>query len=302
METKTIENICIVGTSFMGSQIGLYCAVNGYAVQMTDISKAAMRRAAMEHHRVLESRVEQGQLTTDQMNFILGKINFVDDINEAVANADLVIESVVERLEVKREVFAQLDRITPKHTILATNSSSIKISAIEDATQRPDKVLNLHFYTPIHLRPIVELMRGTKTSEDTIEAVQQLTANMKLFPLIVQKESTGFIFNRVWRAIKKETMDLVNEGVASHEDVDRAWIIATGMPMGVFGLMDMVGLDVVRDIEMIYYRESGDEKDLPPSLLLDKIEKNELGIKTGKGFYTYPDPDFQKPEWLRGKS
>ena len=118
--------------------------------------------------------------------------------------------------------------------------------------------------------------------------------------LLVRKESTGFLSNRVWRAIKKECLHLVDDGVASHEDVDRAWMIAVGMPIGPFGLMDMVGLDVVWDIEMVYYRESGDASDAPPQLLLNKIESGELGVKVGKGFYTYPDPAFHDPSWLKG--
>ena len=121
-----------------------------------------------------------------------------------------------------------------------------------------------------------------------------------LTPLLVHKESTGFLFNRVWRAIKKECLHLVDDGVASYEDVDRAWIIAFGTPTGPFGLMDMIGLDVVRDIEMVYYRESGDVSDAPPQLLLDKIARGELGLKTGTGFYSYPHPAFQTPGWLKG--
>lgn len=143
-------------------------------------------------------------------------------------------------------------------------------------------------------------MRGTATSDDTVEGARQFAHDVGLTPLLVLKESTGFLFDRVWRAIKKECLHLVDEGVASHEDVDRAWMIVFGMPLGPFGLMDMVGLDVVRDIEMVYYHESGDESDLPPRLLLDKIEKGELGIKTGKGFYGYPNPAYQDPSWLKG--
>ena len=157
----------------------------------------------------------------------------------------------------------------------------------------------MHFYPPVHKRPMVELMRGTDTSDETIEQARKFALNIGMTPLMVRKESTGFIFNRVWRAIKKECLHLVDEGVASHEDVDRAWMIAIGMPVGPFGLIDMVGLDVVRDIEMVYYRESGDESDAPPKLLLEMIEKGELGVKTGKGFYSYPDPAFQQPGWLR---
>lgn len=116
----------------------------------------------------------------------------------------------------------------------------------------------------------------------------------------VRNENTGFVVNRVWRAIKKEILQLVNDGVASHEDVDRAWMLATKAPIGPFGLMDMVGLDVVRDIEMVYCRESGDASDAPPRILLDKIARGELGLKTGKGTYSYPNPAFQTPGWLKG--
>jgi 3-hydroxybutyryl-CoA dehydrogenase len=146
----------------------------------------------------------------------------------------------------------------------------------------------------------VELMRGAKTSDETVDRVHRFAWSVGLTPLLVRKESTGFIFNRVWRAIKKECLHLVDDGVASHEDVDRAWMVLLGTPAGPFGLMDMVGLDVVQDIEMVYYGESGDESDVPPKLLLDKIERGELGMKTGKGFYTYPNPAFQDPAWLKG--
>jgi 3-hydroxybutyryl-CoA dehydrogenase len=158
----------------------------------------------------------------------------------------------------------------------------------------------MHFYAPVWQRPMVELMGGTVTSADTLTRARHFARTIGLTPLLVRKESTGFLFNRVWRAIKKECLHLVDDGVASHEDVDRAWMILTGMPTGPFGLIDMIGLDVVRDIELVYYHESGDATDAPPPLLLDKIAEGALGMKTGKGFYTYPNPAFQAPGWLQG--
>jgi 3-hydroxybutyryl-CoA dehydrogenase len=151
-----------------------------------------------------------------------------------------------------------------------------------------------------HRTAMVELMGGTATTEVTVTQARRFVRSLELTPLLVRKESTGFVFNRVWRAIKKETLHLVDDGVASHEDVDRAWMHFTKMPIGPFGAMDMIGLDVVRDIEMVYYRESGDASDAPPQLLLDKIARGELGLKTGKGFYSYPNPAFQTPGWLKG--
>jgi 3-hydroxybutyryl-CoA dehydrogenase len=300
MENKPIENVCIFGAGFMGTQIGLQCASYGYKTWIFDNLEKSLEHASQSFTQELEARVIKKQITVDEMNVIRNRIYLIQDVKEFTDSVDLVIESVPEKLDIKREVFTQLDTICPNHTILATNSSSIRISAIEDVTNRPDKVLNMHFYPPIWERPMVELMRGTKTSDETIQLVSQFAQNIGLIPLIVHKESRGFIFNRVWRAIKKECLHLVDDDVASHEDVDRAWMIFTEMQIGPFGLMDLVGLDVVRDIEMEYYHASGDEKDYPPKLLLDKIEKGQLGVKTGKGFYTYPNPSFQLQAWLKG--
>ncbi len=266
METKPFEKIGIVGAGTMGAQIGLQCAVYGYPVQIFSRSERTLQRAAQSHSLELKKRLEDQQLSVDEKETILGRIQFTTKMQQAAAGAELVIENVPENLEIKREVFAQLDQICPDHTILATDSSSIRISMIEDATHRPDKVLNMHFMQPVWQRPMVELMGGTTTTDDTLERVAQFVRLIGLTPLFVQKESTGFIFNRVWRAIKKECLHLVDKGVSSHEDVDRAWMIVIGDPIGPFGLMDMVGLDVVRDIEMVYYGESGDTADAPPKL------------------------------------
>ncbi len=302
MSDTPFSTVCILGSGFMGMQIGLQCAVHGYTVWMVDTQPQALERAAQGQAMELSRRVERQQLTPQDRDAILSRIHFTADLQEGAAQADLVIEAVPERLELKREVFAQLDAMCSAHTILATTSSSFCASAIEDATRRQDKVLNMHFFPPVWQRPMAELMRGTATSDETMELARQFVLSLDLTPLMVLKESKGFLFNRIWRAIKKECLHIVDEGVASPEDVDRAWMIAVGSQIGPFGMMDMVGLDVVRDIEMSYYLDSGDPTDAPPQVLLDKIAKNELGIKTGKGFYTYPNPAYQQPGWLKGKA
>jgi 3-hydroxybutyryl-CoA dehydrogenase len=185
--------------------------------------------------------------------------------------------------------------------LIATNSSSIKISHIEDVTKHPERVFNMHFYSYPWRRSVLELMKGTRTTDETIETAKVFSQSIGVYPLIVLKESTGFIFNRIWRAIKKESLRVVDTCVASFEDVDRAWMSLYRTEMGPFGMMDRVGLDVVYDIEMVYYEESGDNKDKPQQILQDKIKKGELGAKTGKGFYTYPDPSYMKPGWLHGE-
>lgn len=300
MATKPFGNIAVVGAGFMGTQISLQCAFHGYPVWIIDKLPQALEQAAQNHVRELDRRIQAGKATAEEKRDTLARIRYVRDLKEGAAHADLVIEAVPERLEMKREVFAELDRICPEHTILATNSSSMRISLIEDVTSRLDRVLNAHFVPVVWQRPMVELMVGTKTSLETMERMRQFAYSIGITPLMVFKESTGFLWNRVWRAIKKEVMKIADKDIASHEDIDRAWMIFTGMPVGPFGFMDMTGLDVIRDIEMVYYRESGDESDAPPRILLDKIEKGEMGVKTGRGFYTYPNPAYQDPSWLKG--
>lgn len=283
----------------MGTRISLHCAFFGYIVWLVDVSEAALNRASQDHDQELNAFANEKKISLSQKNKILQRIHLTTDIETGTSLADLVIEAVPERLEIKRGVFAKLDQTCPGKTILSTNSSAIPVSYIEDATRRPDRVLNTHFYGRIREVPMVELMRGTATSDQTIECISQFIRSINLTPLLANRESTGFIFNRVWHVIKKESLNIVNDGVASHEDVDRAWMMFTGLPIGPFGLMDRVGLDVVRDIELVYYRESGNESDYPPKLLLDKIDRGELGMKTGRGFYTYPDPVFEDPSWLK---
>jgi 3-hydroxybutyryl-CoA dehydrogenase len=297
-----LPNICVVGAGFMGTQIGLQCAAHGMNAHIVDPEKNARTQSELLVNEELEQRVKTGQISADERNKIRAHVRYTDALENGIRGADLVIEAIPERLELKRQLFAKLDTLAAPETILASNSSSIKISAIENATKRLDKVLNLHFYGVIWERPMVELMRGSATTDATIEQVYRFAQRIGVTPLVVDKESTGFIFNRVWRAVKRETLHLVDEGVTSHEDVDRAWMIFTGMPMGPFALMDRIGLDVICDIENVYYRESGDERDAPPSLLTDKVERGELGRKAGKGFYTYPNPTYEEPGWLKGAS
>lgn len=296
----TIKKVSVIGSGFMGTQIALRNAVKGFHVSMYDIDEDALEKAKNYQDNELSTRLENKTLTIEEKGLILSRVKYTSSLEEAVTGVDLVIETIPENLELKRSIFTELDVASPLHTIIATNSSSIRVSFIENACNRPEKVLNLHFFPPLWERPMVELMRGSKTSDETLTEVTEYAKALEMTPLIVQKESTGFLFNRVWRAIKKEVLHLVDAGVASYEDVDRAWMIVFRNKVGPFGLMDMIGLDVIRDIEMVYYNESGDETDYPPELLLDIIAKGELGVKTGKGFYNYPNPAYQNPKWLKG--
>ncbi len=293
-----IERVCVFGSGTLGWQIALQCASHAHPVNLYDISPEALKNAESNISKEVESWVTAGSIPVDTKDTTLHWVRFEPDVDKAVAGVDLVIEAVPEKLELKRRVFKELDAACDPHTIISTNSSSIRVSLIDDATQRMDRVLNTHFYSNPWRSHIVELMRGSQTSDETMTSVGSFMRSIGMLPLVVRKESTGFIFNRVWRAVKRECLHLVDDGVASYEDVDRAWMSYYGTTMGPFGLMDKVGLDVVRDIENVYYGESGAPRDAPPRLLLDKIEKGELGVKSGKGFYSYPNPAFLDPSFI----
>lgn len=234
------------------------------------------------------------------MDKVENTVTFCKKLEDALRNADLVIEAVPEDLELKRHTFERIDALAPRDAILATNSSSLPISKIESATKRPEQCLNTHFYYPAIGHNMVDVMGGTKTTPEVIETARTWVRSLGLVPLTVKKEILGFCFNRVWRAIKREALYMWAEGFVDFRDIDRGWMIFAGMAYGHFGLMDNVGLDVIYDIEMVYYNESKDPKDHPPEALKDKVDRKELGIKTKKGFYAYPDPEYSQPDFLKG--
>ena len=299
MAIDEIKRICAVGAGTMGHQIALQCATHNYDVHLVDVNKEVLDNAREKIREILEERVNRGEISSDSMVKVLSKISYTTDLEKAAGDADFVIEAVYEDVEVKRQVFSQLNRICPSHTILATNSSSIRCSLIADATKRPEKVLNMHFLNPVWVRPLVEVMGSSGTSEESIETTVQLGQCIGLTPVTVNEEATGYVFNRLWRAIKKASLHLVDKGYASFEDVDRAFMIGIPAPFGPFMGMDTIGLDVILAIEEQWYRESGDESDKPPKILVEKVKKGELGVKTGKGFYKYPNPSFKRPGWLK---
>ncbi len=294
-----IERVAVIGTGTMGRMIALRTAQHGIPVTLSDSDPAALDRARAAIHDILRDWLAQGTLARIEISAIEGRLHYANDLAHAVRDADLVIEAIPERVEMKRVLFSQLDELCRESAIIATNSSSIRVSYLEDATARADKVANLHFYNPVWEIPMVEIGRGTHTNTETVDALTAYARTIDLLPLYVQKESTGFIFNRVWRAIKKETLKVVDSGVASFEDVDRAWMTMYHTEVGPFGKMDEIGLDVVKDIEEHYASESNDPSDVPPKILTDRVTRGDLGMKTGRGFYTYPNPAWAQPDFLK---
>ena len=295
---STIEQVVVIGAGTMGRQIALQIARSSLPVALYDPVEAALDAARTFHTDLVAAWRSTGALEPDAAPRIFACLRYTTELLTAVSDSDLAIEVVPERIEVKRAVFALLDQHCCPQTIIATNSSSIRVSLLEDATHRPEQVANLHFYLPVWEHPMVEIGGGTRTTPATLDSLTRFARRIGMLPLRIRKESTGFIFNRVWRAIKKETLKVVEAGVATHEDVDRAWMIMYGTPYGPFGQMDEIGLDVVQDIEQHYARESADPADLPPPILTDRVARGELGRKTGRGFYTYPNPAYATADFL----
>ena len=298
MTRSTIERVAVIGAGTMGRQIALQIARHGLPVALYDADPAQLERARAAQQEFVAELIENGQLPAGERDAVLGRVRPVRDLGEAVRDVDLAIEVVPERVEIKREVFARLDERCPDGAIIATNSSSIRVSLLEDATGRPQRVANLHFYIPVWQLAMVEVGGGTRTEPAVLDALADFARRIGLLPLRVRKESTGFIMNRIWRAIKKESLKVADAGIASIEDLDRAWMIFWGVPLGPFGKMDEVGLDVIQAIEEHYARESGDPDDLPPPVLTERVARGDLGRKTGRGFYTYPNPAYQAPGFL----
>lgn len=278
--TKEIKTVGIIGAGTMGIEIGKQTALKEYSLRVFDIDKKQLEEAK---NKITE------KVKSDLGEEPLEKLSFHTTLSEALSDVDLVIEAVPEDKELKKEVFSKIDKAAPNHTIISTNSSSIPVSRLEDSVDRKDKILNIHFYLPIPQRPMADIMRGSETSDETFEKGKEWIESLDCTPLVVQKESFGFLFNRIWHVIKRECLEIWSEGIGTPEDVDTAWKIFSGMNIGPFAGMDMVGLDVVYDIEMAYYEETGDPKDKPPEKLKEKIERGELGAKTGKGFYDWDE-------------
>jgi len=299
-----IERVAVIGAGTLGSQIALTAAHAGYAVKIFDTDPAAFETMLQRLRTDLQTKGVAPFVPFVRWEDCRKKVFQSTDLKEAAGGAQLIIEAVPENLELKRKLFRMLGPLSAPEAILATNSSSIPVSRIEESSGKPERCLNMHFYMPLQGMNIADVMGGTRTLPEVIETGKRWVSSLGILPLTVKKELLGFCFNRVWRAIKREVLQMWANGYVDFRDIDRAWMVFTGnrKSPGPFGLMDNVGLDVVYDIEMVYFRESEDLKDHPPDLLRQKIDRGELGVKTGKGFYTYPEPEYLKPEFLNPSS
>ena len=217
-----VKNICVIGSGTMGSQIAMQCALHGYNVSLNDVDGTLLTRAIEQNKGHLQRRVEKQVMTEEQVQEALERITCTTDLVKAASDADFVIEAVVEKLEIKRDVFSKLDRICPDHTIFATNSSYLGNSLIASATHRADRVVNMHFFHPVLVMKLVEVVQGEQTSEETMRVTVELAQKMAKVPVTIKKELPGFLVNRILMAIRREAFSLLEQGVASFEDIDTA--------------------------------------------------------------------------------
>ena len=280
-----MEKIFVLGAGTMGSGIAQAFAQKGYEVIVRDIKDEFVDRGLGNIRKGLEKRVARGKMTEEDKDAILSKISGTTDMNLA-ADCDLVVEAAVENMKIKQSIFAELDKICKPETVLASNTSSLSITEVAVATTRPDKVIGMHFFNPAPVMKLVEVIRGAATSDETFATVKALAEAIGKTPVEV-KEAPGFVVNRILIPMINEAAFILQEGVATAEDIDTAMKLGANHPMGPLELGDLIGLDVCLAIMDVLYNETGDSKYRACTLLRKYVRAGWLGRKSGRGFHNY---------------
>ena len=280
-----MKKIMVIGAGTMGLDIAQVFARSGYEVIVRDIKDEIIKASEARLNKSLDKMVEKGKMTAEAKDALVGKMSFTVEL-AAAADTDLVVEAAIENLEIKKQIFAELDAICKPETILASNPSSISITAIAAATKRADKFIGMHFFNPATVMKLVEVIRGAKTSDETFQAVWDLSVAIGKEPVEVN-EAPGFVVNKVLVPMINEAANLLYTGVASAEGIDTAMKLGANHPMGPLALGDLIGLDVCLAIMDTLYNETGDAKYAASLLLRKMVRAGELGRKTGKGFFDY---------------
>jgi 3-hydroxybutyryl-CoA dehydrogenase len=287
MGIEEIKTICVVGAGTMGAQIAQQSALGGYDVWLNDVDGEQLTKAVESNTKLLMRRVEKGQMSGTDAEAAIARVRTTTSLEEASGAADFVFEAIEEQLPPKRELFAALDAAAPAHTILASNSSTIPISKLADATNRADGCCNTHFFHPALVMQLCEVVKGPQTSDATIETTMELIRRIGRVPVLITKEIDGFVVNRILHAASQEAMRLYDGGYASFADIDLAVEKGLNWPMGPFKLADFSGVDITYNARRVKFEASGDEHDRPLEFLRKMVDAGRLGRKTGKGFYDY---------------
>ena len=284
MEIKTVA---VLGAGAMGNGIAQVCAQSGYNVIMRDIEDRFVEKGMNSIKKFLSRSVEKGKVSQEDMDKVIARIKGTVDM-APIKDADFVIEAVIEDLELKKKVFKEVEGLTRDDVILATNTSSMSITEIAGSTGRADKVIGMHFFNPAPLMKLVEIIKGLQTSDETVKVTWELAEKLGKIPVLVKKDTPGFIVNRLMMLQLMEAIKIYEEGVASIEDIDKAIKAGLNHPMGPFELMDLTGLDIAYFVNEYFHKEMNQElKFVTPHTLKSMIRAGRLGRKTGRGWYDY---------------
>lgn len=281
----TIQKVMVIGAGQMGAGIAQVCAQAGFEVKLNDREEQYYQRGLQTITKNLSRNVEKGRMTEDEMQGVLNNITMSLSIEDA-KDVDIVIEAAVENMEIKQSIFKQLDEITPKHTILATNTSSLPITEIAAVTNRPEQVIGMHFMNPVPVMKLVEIIRGLATTDEVYTAIEEMTKKLSKVPVEVN-DFPGFVSNRILMPMINEAIYTLYEGVASKEAIDDVMKLGMNHPMGPLQLADFIGLDTCLYIMEILHEGFGDSKYRPCPLLRKYVKAGWLGKKSGRGFYIY---------------
>lgn len=287
METRTIKKVCVVGAGIMGRQIALNAAVGGYETTLCDSFAEVLGSARDWAAGFMEKSVQKGKMTRAEADQTLARLRCEADLKAALAGTDLVIEAIVEKEDAKRTLFETVNAYAPPDAIITSNSSYMPSSQFIPYITNPSRLANLHYFNPAMLMKLVEIVSGEHTGAETVEALKQFVKTIGKTYILVHKEISGFVVNRLLRALQNEAFFLLENGIASFEDIDLGAEKGLNHPMGPFRLNDLTGLDITYFNRQAKYEQTQDPVDAPPKALTERYERGEFGKKTGKGWYTY---------------
>ena len=282
-----VNNVVVVGSGVMGRGIAYVSAVGGFNVKLVDIEEKALESAKAEINTIFDKGVKRNKISEEQKVKAQTRLTYRTDLTDAVFDADLVIEAVPEKIAIKKEVFETIDGHAPKHCLFATNTSTMSPTELGSYTSRPEQVIAMHFFNPVHKIPLVEIARGLETSDQTTNAIRRAAEQMGKETVVVN-EFPGFVTSRISALVGNEAFYMLQEGVGTPEEIDKAIKLGLNFPMGPFELVDLVGLDA-RLNNLNYLHQTLGEKYRPCPLLVKYVKAGRLGRKTGRGVYDYPD-------------